>query len=161
MLTCVIKHWNMHACMNASELTCTALGLTINLKACSNEEQKTAVMYQPAPNAPYQEPSIYVYGHKLKDVKKLMYLYSTLNMTGTLDDEICLRDSKASFALGKLEKRLWGCHGTYLGTKVKVYNACVLSSLLYACETWTTCRKHLQHLERFHQQCLRIILSIS
>ena len=136
------------------ELACTGLGLTISLR-------KTVVMYQPAPNVPYQEPSIYVYVQKLKAVKKFVYLGGTLNMTGTLNDEICLRISKARVAFGKLDKRLWGCHGIFLGTKVKVCNACVLSSLLYVCETWATYRKPLQRLERFHQQCLRNILGIS
>ena len=92
------KEADMQQLLNALELACTALGLTINLK-------KTVVMYQPAPNVSYQEPSMYVYGHKLKAVKTFVYLGSTLNMTGTLDDEICLRISKASVAFGKLDKR--------------------------------------------------------
>ena len=45
-------------------------------------------------------------------------------------------------------------------SKVKVYNACVLTVLLYASETWTTYSRHLKQFKRFHQQCLRMILGI-
>ena len=71
-----------------------------------------------------------------------------------------LRISKASHAFGILHKRLWSRHGISIRTKVKVYNACVLTVLLYASETWTTYTRHLKQLERFNQQCLRKILGI-
>jgi hypothetical protein len=35
-----------------------------------------------------------------------------------------------------------------------------MATLLYASETWTTYRRHVQALNRFHQQCLRQILGI-
>ena len=46
----------------------------------------------------------------------------------------------------------------YVCTKLEVYNACVLTCLLYSCETWVVYRRHLKQLERFHQRCLRSIL---
>ena len=87
------KEADMQQLLNALELACTSLGLTISLK-------KTVVMYQPAPNVPYQEPSIYVYGHKLKAVKKFVYLGSTLNMTGTLDMKYACGSVKLVLLLG-------------------------------------------------------------
>lgn len=36
----------------------------------------------------------------------------------------------------------------------------VLSTLLYAAETWTTYARHLRQLESFHMRCLRHILNI-
>jgi len=144
---------DMQRLMDAFEAACSSLGLFISLK-------KTVLMYQPAPGESYYEPAIYVYGQKLAVVNRFVYLGSTLNMTGTLDDEICFRISKASDAFGKLNRRLWICRGISVATKVKVYVACILSALLYACETWTTYKKHLKRLERFHQQCLRQILGV-
>ena len=35
-----------------------------------------------------------------------------------------------------------------------------MGTLLYASETWTTYVRHVQALNRFHQQCLRQILGI-
>ena len=45
-------------------------------------------------------------------------------------------------------------------TKVKVYKAVVLSTLLYGCETWTIYRRHEKQLQQFHLRCLRSILNI-
>ena len=139
--------------MDAFEAACTALGLTISHK-------KTVVLYQPAPGEHYKEPSIYVYGKRLVAVSKFVYLGSTLSLSGSIDEEVCLRISKANDAFGRLNKRLWNRHEISLKTKIKVYGACVLTALLYACETWTTYRKHTKRLERFHQQCLRKILGV-
>ena len=143
----------MQHLMDSFEAACTALGLTISLK-------KTVLMYQPTPGKTYVEPSIHFYGQKLPVVPKFVYLGSTLNCSNSIDDEVGLRISKASHAFGILHKRLWSRHGISICTKVKVYNACVLTVLLYASETWTTYTRHLKQLERFYQQCLRKILGI-
>ena len=47
-----------------------------------------------------------------------------------------------------------------LTTKVNVYKAAVLSSLLYGCETWTLYKKHVLQLEAFYMRCLRRICNI-
>ena len=46
-------------------------------------------------------------------------------------------------------------------TKRKVYQACVLSTLLYGAECWTPCRKDLKRLDSFHHRCIRNTLGIS
>ena len=43
---------------------------------------------------------------------------------------------------------------------LKVYQAVVLPSLLYACETWTTYSRHIKQLNAFHMRCLRSLLHI-
>ena len=143
----------MQHLMDSFEAACTALGLTISLKL-------TVLMYQPILGKTYVEPSINVHGQKLAVVSKFVYLGSTLNYSNSIDDEVCLRINKASHEFGILHKRLWSRHGISKRTKVKVYNACVLTVLLYASETWTTYTRHLKQLECFHQQCLRKILGI-
>ena len=55
---------------------------------------------------------------------------------------------------------MWSQRGLKKSTKLEVYNACVLTCLLYSCETWVVYRRHLKQLERFHQRCLRSILGI-
>ena len=45
-------------------------------------------------------------------------------------------------------------------TKVKVYKAFVITSLLYGCQSWCTYKRHIKKLEAFHQKCLRRILGI-
>ena len=74
--------------------------------------------------------------------------------------EITARIAKATSAYGRLVKRLWTNRGIRLDTKVAVYKAAVLSSLLYGSEVWTLNAKQLRCLEKFHQATLRRIARI-
>ena len=48
-----------------------------------------------------------------------------------------------------------------LTTKRKIYNACVLSVLLYGAECWVLLRKQEKKLNTFHHRCIRNILGIT
>ena len=48
-----------------------------------------------------------------------------------------------------------------MNTKLKVYQACVLSTLLYGSESWSTYARQENRLESFHLRCLRRILGIT
>ena len=144
---------DMQSIMNLFSTACTHFGLTISL-------EKTKVMYTPPPGQGYIEPNIYVQGTRLKVVDTFVYLGSSIARDGSLDSEVHLRIAKACKAFGALEKRVWSDRGITLKTKLSVYESCVLTALLYSSETWTTYRRHIQVLERFHQKCLRRILNI-
>ena len=45
-------------------------------------------------------------------------------------------------------------------SKIIIYRAVVLPTLLYGSETWVTFSHHLRLPERFHKRCLRSILNI-
>ena len=145
---------DMQQLMDCISRACKSFGLTISI-------EKTKVMYQPAPGKAYAEPNIMVDDERLEVVKKFVYLGSTLNNSCTLNDEILARIQKATDAFRALEARCWKKRSIKLTTKIKVYSACVLSSLLYSCETWALYKKHLKILERFHQRSLRHIMNIS
>ena len=70
------------------------------------------------------------------------------------------RLGKASSSLARLEKRVWKNHSLRLATKIQVYRAGVITTLLYGAEAWVLYRKQVQLLERFHQRCLRSIMGI-
>ena len=70
------------------------------------------------------------------------------------------RTVKASVAFGRLRTNVWERNGTRLDTKLKVYKAVVLPTLLYACETLTVYQRHAKKLNHFHLSCLRKLLKI-
>ena len=69
-----------------------------------------------------------------------------------------IKAAHASF--GRLAHRVFNNHGLTIKTKIMVFRAVVLSTLLYACETWTLYRRDIRRLERFQQSKLRGILRI-
>ena len=69
--------------------------------------------------------------------------------------EITARIAKASVAFGRLRANVWERNGIKLNTKLKVYKAVVLPTLLYACETWTVYQRHAKcfnHLLKIKRQ---------
>ena len=144
---------NMQHIVDMFSEACNNFGLTISTK-------KTEVMHQPAARNPYVEPNITINGQRLNVVDKFTYLGSTLSRTVLMDDEQNARLAKASAAFGRLDKNVWSRRGITAKTKIKVYRAAVLTSLLYGCETWTVYQRHAKKLNHFHTTCLRRILGI-
>ena len=128
-------------------------GLTISIK-------KTKVLHQTSPAQRLPPPSINIDGSELKNVDQFKYLGSIMPSDGTVNKEIESRISKASQSLGRLRSRVMDNRNIKLSTKLKVYKAVVLTSLLYGCETWTLYRKHIKQLEGFHMRSLRSIMDI-
>lgn len=62
--------------------------------------------------------------------------------------------------MSKLQKRVWDNNNLTNSTKMQVYRACVLSTLLYSSEAWTTYATQEKRLNSFHLRCLRRILGI-
>jgi len=48
-------------------------------------------------------------------------------------------------------------HNISRETKVAIYHAIVITTLLYGCETWTLFRRSVRRLDQFHLRCLRKI----
>ena len=71
-----------------------------------------------------------------------------------------INEDEPSVAFGRLRGNVWERNGIKLGTKLKVYKAVVLPTLLYACETWTVYQRHAKRLNHFHLSCLRKLLKI-
>ncbi|XP_078612812.1 uncharacterized protein LOC144882704 [Branchiostoma floridae x Branchiostoma japonicum] len=128
-------------------------GLEISLK-------KTEVLHQPAPQEVYHPPRIMIDESELKPVHQFTYLGSTISSDARIDKEVDNRLAKANSAFGRLYSRVWNNKHLKKFTKVSVYRAVVLTTLLYGSESWVTYRHHLRLLERFHQRCLRSILNI-
>jgi len=66
----------------------------------------------------------------------------------------------ASASFGRLSKRVFTNRDLSARTKMAVYNAIGVSTLLYACEGWIPYRRHIRALEAFHIRCLQTILHV-
>lgn len=144
---------NMQISLNKFSAACNNFGFTINTK-------KTEVMHQSTTNCVQSTTSIYVNQENLQVVENFTYLGSTLSNTVHIDTEINNRIAKASAVFGRLRKNVWERRGIKTTTKLKVYQAAVVSTLLYACETWTVYARHAKKLNHFHLCCLRKLLNI-
>ena len=129
-------------------------GLTLSIK-------KTEVLRQLAPNTAWPPPNITMDGNALKNVDTFKYLGSCINSAANLDDEVLCRISRASQAFGRLHIRVWHERGILIKTKLRIYRAVALPSLLYGCKTWTCYRRHIKKLDQFHLRCLRKVLHVS
>ena len=116
-----------------------ALAALLKWQGISISITKTEVIFQPAPHINYSDPTITVKGQKLQTVDKFTYLGSTLSRNVPIDDEVDARIAKASTAFGRLRKNVWERQGLNLQTKMTVYEAVVMNTLLYACETRFLC----------------------
>nr|VZI31795.1 unnamed protein product [Spirometra erinaceieuropaei] len=147
----------MQRSMDLFSAACENFGLVINT-------QTTVVMHQPPPNSatvPNAPPQISVNGNQLQVVENFPYLGSTHSRNTKIDDEVANRISKASQAFGRLQSTVWNRHGLQLSTKLKMYEAVILPTLLYGAETWTVYTRQARRLNHFHLSCLRRILRLN
>ena len=122
---------------------CKDFRLIISLK-------KTNVLGQDIP-AP---PVITINDCELEVIHQLMYLGSTITNNLSLDPEIDRRIEKAATTLARLTSRVWTNPKLTMKTKMAVYNACVLSTLLYSSKTWTMYAHQEKRLNTFHLRSL-------
>ena len=139
--------------MDAFARSARRYGLTVSIK-------KTEVLFQPKPNSPYVPPRITIDNQPLKVAEHFTYLGSIISSDGSINSEITSRIAKASASFGRLISRLWSTHDVSLPTKISVYRAVVMTTLLYGCETWTLYRSDIRKLDSFHMRCLRRILGV-
>ena len=128
---------------------CKEFGLKISLK-------KTNVMAQDAGHP----PTIAIDRYNLEVVENFTYLGSTISNSLSIDVEVNRRIAKAIAVMAKLNQRVWNNSSLTEKTRIHVFQACVLSTLLYCSESWTTYARHEKKLDSFHQRCLRRILHI-
>ena len=114
--------------MDCFSQACKDFGLIISLK-------KTNVLGQDIP-AP---PVITIDDYELEVIHQFMYLGSTITDNLSLDPEIDKRIGKAATTLAHLTSRVWTNPKLTVKTKMAVYNACILSTLLYGSDMDHVC----------------------
>ncbi|BHF64726.1 hypothetical protein SprV_0200773300 [Sparganum proliferum] len=129
--------------------------------ACDNfghiiNTEKTVVTHQPSSDTAYDAPQINMNGAQLKVVDYLTYLGITLSHNTKVGDELARRISKASLSFSHLQDTIWNRHGLSISTRLKMYKAVILPTLLYEAETWTACKEQARKLNHFHLGCLQL-----
>jgi hypothetical protein len=85
------------------------------------------------------------------------YLGSTVAENGGTSKEINMRIQMARGSISKL-RRVWLSKTLRKDTKVKIFNACVKSVLLYGYETWLVTNEIQRKIQTFVNRCLKIYI---
>ena len=93
-------------------------------------------------------------------VNGFQYLGSWISVDSRVTSEIKKRIQKAAVRFLSL-KNIWTNASVSLRTKVHIFKAIVLSTLLYSSETWTVLENDIRQLEVFQLRCLRRICKLS
>ena len=124
----VVAHSQEHlqALMDRFTQACQYFSLTISLSKTKTMGKGTET-----------PPSITINNYTLEAVSTFTYLGSTITDNLSLDTELSSRIGKAASTFGKLTERVWDNGKLSVHTRVQVYRACFVSTLLYGSEAWT------------------------
>ena len=146
----LLSHTHHHIQEKTSRLSTFAqqVGLKVSQK-------KTEVMMLNV-----QNPSpVTVNGEDLPTTEEFTYLGSTVRHDGGAGSDIKNRINKARNAYRNLNN-VWKSSQYSTKTKLRLYQSCVLSTLLYGSECWRMTESDLNKLSTFHTKNLRRILRI-
>ena len=132
----------------------TRFGLEINVR-------KTEVLHWTCENPQAITPEIMICDTPLTVSSSFKYLGAFIANDCKLDTELNNRICQASKAMGRLRDRVFKNQNLSLHTKIKVYTAVCLSSLLYGSEAWTLYARQLRLLEAWHIKSLRSIMGVT
>ncbi|XP_045503538.1 uncharacterized protein LOC123700381 [Colias croceus] len=129
---------------------CSQFAMTVNTS-------KTVILSQGTPAG----STVSLNGTPIVEIDRFCYLGSTVSNNLSLDSEIDIRIGKAATMFGKLNEKVWRNKHLTVKTKMIVFQASILSILLYGAETWTSYAKQERRLNSFYMRCLRKILGIT
>ena len=139
---------SLQCLLNKFSVACYEFALVISTK-------KTVVMHQGDPSP------VMVNNQQLESVKNFEYLRSTINRGLTIEQELQTRIGRAASSFCRLRERAWQNKYLTVHTKCHIYECCILNTLLYGAETWTTYARHEKKLNAFHPRCLWRIMGIN
>ena len=102
---------------------------------------------------------IKIKGQKLEEVENFKYLGALISNEGS-KPEILSRIAQTTAALSRL-KIIWRDKNISLASKVKLMRTLILSTFIYACESWALTAEIERRIQAFEMRCYRRILNIS
>nr|VZI30348.1 unnamed protein product [Spirometra erinaceieuropaei] len=118
------------------------MDLFSSVSALFRMTDKMVIMHQQLSAAEYTIPRFCVNGTKLKTEDNLNCLGGTMSRCIRMDDEVDHRIAKSSQALRRFQNSVWNRRGLQMDTKLKIYNAVVLTTLRYRQKTWSFYSSH-------------------
>jgi hypothetical protein len=116
--------------------------------------RKTKVMS----NEDVDKVKVDINGEEVKRVNEFVYLGSLLTVDGKSRSDINRRIRLAAFRYEQLRKSVWQQRAVSLKTKMRIYSAIILPTLLYGAESWTCGEEEYNRLNTFHTKRLRGII---
>ena len=105
--------------------------------------------------------NITVNGVEIENVKTMKYLGTMLDEEGSCEAEVDHRIGAASKVIGAMRKEIIDRRELSKSTKLRVINATVMPTLLYACETWTLLERHKSRIQALEMRCLRRVEGVT
>ena len=102
---------------------------------------------------------IKIKGQRLEEVENFKYLGAIISHKGS-KPEILSRITQTTAALSRL-KIIWRDKNISLASKVKLMRTLILSTFLYACESWTLAAQIERRIQALEMRCYRRLLNIS
>ena len=102
---------------------------------------------------------IKIKGQRLKEVKNFKYLGAIISNEGS-NPEILFRIAQITAAISRL-KIIWKDKNISLASKVELMRTLILSTFLYACESWTLTAEIERRIPALEMRCYRGLLNIS
>ena len=108
-----------------------------------------------------EDCNLNIEGEDIETVKKLKYLGAMISSDGLCDEEIEQRVGAAAKVVGAMRKEVLERRELLKKTKLRVFNAMVVPTLIYGCETWTMQRRHESKLQASEMMFLRRVEGVS
>ena len=99
---------------------------------------------------------ILLHGCPVELVQSFCYLRCTIAADGGANENVDCRINKTRAAFGRMYV-VWSSWQRFRRTKLRIFNACVKSVLLYGSETWLVSNSIALRLQTFVNKRLRII----
>ena len=96
---------------------------------------------------------------RLEEVENFKYLGAVISNEGS-KPEILSRIAQTTAALSR-QKIIWRDKNISLASKVKLMRTLILSTFLYACESWTLTAEIERRIQALEMRCYRTLLNIS
>jgi len=147
---CLVSHKYEHMCRKLDDLWKESKKAGLEINSSKTEELRVNTIVK---------QRLRLNGEDIKRSSDFCYLCSIVAEDGGTSKEVNVRIQTARESFSKL-RSVWLSKSLRKGTKIRTFDACVKSILLYGCETWLVTKDIKRKLQTFVNRCLRYILTL-